>query len=860
MKFLKIKSILLFCLCTLNCVHAESAKWWFGYNTNVAGDWFSGSTFLGVDAKYGSDERGTYLILDGIDDRIQTDVFESPTEAFSISLFVKNETEQWSSTSCLLNKYNAFRIRTHKDSTKISCGVFKNGTWKDYYYEMLISITEWRHYVVTFDSITGNLKLFVDGQLAKQVYEPEPIDGGHSSLDIGSDSYGLTYYKGSIDDIRIYSYALSNETVQSVTRMPNEPTYSWRLKDNLNDDSGNFHLMSIGEISFVETYKGSVVNLHDDAHLESENDFSMPNEDFFVSCYAKFDSEKFPHYTTILEKVGQFRIDGLGGTKTLRFSVYIENDGYHSITHTLGDFEHLDSLNQIGGVFDEKTKMLYLYFNGRIVASKALAADKVRSYNGKLIAGMGMNGLISHIEIYSYIPSEDTIGKLGNLDVITKLNFESDFNDASHNLAYHALGTPNFIGDTQGTCISLNGLNDALISNSFLQDQNGFSISCIAKSNDFYWNSNSAFAGKDQVYYLGVVKDTKKIRFSVKSNEGNWKSVYYLPLDDISQWHHYAGVYSPESKTISLFYDGKLVSETSFQETLKNQLTSELSIGKLNQNYLSAQIDDLVIFSYPEKDFSHIDPFTLNIRIEMNVEGLNPLNYQLSFRDEFNGTGLDSSKWKHPFSLYRDNYMDENDVTVSNGIVRLPVIYRDDKLYGSYIQTRDLFQQQYGYFEARVKTHRQQGMHSCFWSQSPTYGQITNDLTYSGAEIDIIEYFGMGRSDGGLAQNIYYNSGSDLTGYAYKILKVDSGATVDRSIVPYEEFNVYGVNWSPYGYQFYVNGKKSIFIPAGVSKRDQYLVLSVYSSSWERPRLNLDLLPDAMEVDYVRVYKWKPLD
>lgn len=37
-----------------------------------------------------------------------------------------------------------------------------------------------------------------------------------------------------------------------------------------------------------------------------------------------------------------------------------------------------------------------------------------------------------------------------------------------------------------------------------------------------------------------------------------------------------------------------------------------------------------------------------------------------------------------------------------------------------------------------------------------------------------------------------------------------------------------------------------------------YIVLSLLCSHWERPRLMLDKLPDAMRVDYVRVYEPAP--
>ncbi|MES2309687.1 MAG: family 16 glycosylhydrolase [Verrucomicrobiota bacterium] len=513
----------------------------------------------------------------------------------------------------------------------------------------------------------------------------------------------------------------------------------------------------------------------------------------------------------------------------------------------------MDSLNQFGGAYNQSANTLDLYFNGKVVAFRVLGSGIIRPYNGKMVIGKGMAGFISQAQIYSYIPSENQISNLGSLDIIAKLPFENGVVDQTGNLTMTAEGAPTFVSDTMGTCVSFNGVAQAASSNAYLQSKNSFSVTCFAKSPTIAWSASSAFVSKENVFYLGTLQGSKKICFSVQSTSGQWTTLFYEPTHDISLWHHYAGTYDVDAKMLSLIYDGKIVSTTPFTGTLNTGSTA-VSVGRLSTSSLACQMDDVVIFAYARTNYDYIDVASLNNRVDLVAEGINPQDYKLTFRDEFNGTELDQTKWRFPFTLYRGNTMDPQDTVVGNGTMKLNARYQDGTLYGSYIQTRDLFQQKYGYYEARIKTHKNQGIHSCFWIQSPTYGQIKDDLVFSGAEVDIMEFFGTGRSDGGLAQNIYYNSGADLTGTAVKILATNSGATVDRTISPSTQFHVYGVEWSPAGYQFYVDGKKSIFVASGISGRDEYLILSLYSSDWERPRLNTAALPDNIEVDYVRAF------
>lgn len=223
-----------------------------------------------------------------------------------------------------------------------------------------------------------------------------------------------------------------------------------------------------------------------------------------------------------------------------------------------------------------------------------------------------------------------------------------------------------------------------------------------------------------------------------------------------------------------------------------------------------------------------------------------PAGYKLVWSDEFEGHSLDTVKWEYRNLGDRDGAQVSRDAVSldGKGHVVLTTFMRNALLHVGMIGTQRTFQARYGYFEARIRFQKLQGHHGAFWLQSPQYGKYLDDPGRSGAEIDVIEYFGAGRSDGGAALNIYWNPYSKPDRRGMKL-------SVSR---PHEEFHVYAVDWTPTGYQFFVDGKPVHFTREGLSHACQYMILSLLSSPWERRRLSIAALPDAMLVDYVRVY------
>jgi beta-glucanase (GH16 family) len=153
------------------------------------------------------------------------------------------------------------------------------------------------------------------------------------------------------------------------------------------------------------------------------------------------------------------------------------------------------------------------------------------------------------------------------------------------------------------------------------------------------------------------------------------------------------------------------------------------------------------------------------------------------------------------------------------------------------------FSATYGLFAARVKFQSGRGQHGSFWMQAAERG---------GAEIDVAEYFGDGRSDGGISSFIHRTSASG------KLSSVGGSRRVVKSVLhgrqtPSNGWHVWSVQWGPGGYVFRMDGHITMHTSQARVAAREYLVLSLLTSDWELPALKSTR--STMKVDWVRVWQ-----
>ena len=160
----------------------------------------------------------------------------------------------------------------------------------------------------------------------------------------------------------------------------------------------------------------------------------------------------------------------------------------------------------------------------------------------------------------------------------------------------------------------------------------------------------------------------------------------------------------------------------------------------------------------------------------------------------------------------------------------------------------------YGVLAARIKFQERQGQHGSLWMQ-PAISESTTDSGPGGAEIDVIEYFGDGVKNGGLASFIYKltEDGPEKVGGQlpdpdqYLAGKDDSW---------FDAYHVFSVEWTPEEYIFRIDGQETFRTSQGISHQPEYPILSLLSSDYELANLGGDKnLPQTMNVDWLKFWQ-----
>lgn len=271
----------------------------------------------------------------------------------------------------------------------------------------------------------------------------------------------------------------------------------------------------------------------------------------------------------------------------------------------------------------------------------------------------------------------------------------------------------------------------------------------------------------------------------------------------------------------------------------------------------------------------------------LRVRGLKPVTSKSvstdawlnpTWTDEFSGRRL-GDEWSHRGTNYEPESKrncakgDPSAVRVRKGAVELSVKkdpkrggrckikYGRNKVYKAkyrvqgHIGTQGAFAFKYGFAAARIKMHKMRGQHGGFWMQPATAEAGSFSAKYTGAEIDVIEYFGDKHPQGGLTSFIYSKNRKG------KDVKTGSWIRNSRDYLKNgrdgwsKNYHVFSVEWTPNVYIFRIDGQETWRTRTGVSGQLQYPILSLLSSDYEIPEIGSEKrLPQTMKVDWVRFW------
>jgi len=222
-------------------------------------------------------------------------------------------------------------------------------------------------------------------------------------------------------------------------------------------------------------------------------------------------------------------------------------------------------------------------------------------------------------------------------------------------------------------------------------------------------------------------------------------------------------------------------------------------------------------------------------------------DYKLIWQDEFDGSVLDTKKWKYRAEGTVRQYATVSSRTISlDGKGNLVITVEKDKegkYYVGQVCTDGLFQAKYGYYECRARMNKTIGPHVAFWLQTNTMGNENDNPADNGAEIDIFEYHKMTSNQ--VHHNIHWN------GYGAAHKQAGTKAFVDNIE---QDFHTFGLLWTDKEYIFYVDGKETWRTTEALSKIPEYIILSTELTGFGGNPTQ-GTYPDSVIYDYVRVYQ-----
>ena len=241
--------------------------------------------------------------------------------------------------------------------------------------------------------------------------------------------------------------------------------------------------------------------------------------------------------------------------------------------------------------------------------------------------------------------------------------------------------------------------------------------------------------------------------------------------------------------------------------------------------------------------------------------------YQLVWEDNFAGAAgeaPDATKWKHDIGIGPGNdgwgnneleyYTDRRENAALDGAGNLAITARSESFAGraftsARLNTKGVFEQAYGRFEARIKMPWGPGIWPAFWMLGANIDQVPWPKC---GEIDIMEYRGQ-------ETNLIHGSlhGPGYSGGA--AITKSYGFTNNRFDV---DFHVFAVEWGEDYIDYYVDDTlyqriKPEDVPGEwVYNQPFYIILNVAVGGnyvgFPTPQTPF---PQTMLVDYVKVYK-----
>jgi hypothetical protein len=248
----------------------------------------------------------------------------------------------------------------------------------------------WMHIAATYDGTT--IRLYVNGVEDNTLTRSFNIGTAYNDLTIGAQQDETDLFKGSLDDIRIYNYALSQTEI-------NDLQSDWNPTVPITVSNGSGYALDFdGSDDFIDCGNSSSVNITD-----------------YITLEAWFKSDKFEATQSIIKKNGS----GSGYELSLSNSGKVffrlnDNNVWRAESGSLYPHDG-NTWMHVAGTYDG-TK-LTIYINGVDEDTDSSPLDSIKTNSNNLVIGSDaistgtklFDGAIDEVRVWSVARSEDEI-------------------------------------------------------------------------------------------------------------------------------------------------------------------------------------------------------------------------------------------------------------------------------------------------------------------------------------------------------------------------------------------------------------------------------------------------------------------
>lgn len=223
--------------------------------------------------------------------------------------------------------------------------------------------------------------------------------------------------------------------------------------------------------------------------------------------------------------------------------------------------------------------------------------------------------------------------------------------------------------------------------------------------------------------------------------------------------------------------------------------------------------------------------------------------WELTFNDEFNAQKIDYTKWQNNYywggrtNTVDVNYYGKNQFEFTDSTLLIKAEEKESKKGFPYtsgmLDCNKSFQQQYGYFEIRMKLPNSTGFWPAFWLVS---------VEKWPPEIDILEVFTNNLQH--LSTTHHWINKRGKKKKQAKGYKIEDAST---------DFHTYAAEWTKKKIIWYYDNKKirSSRVGSKYFIYKMHIMINLGISTFKGMDITKAVLPNYLEIDYVRAYKFK---